>query len=73
MFNSDLPREQGPLELLDGAARRDDLAIPAGSRLERLKGQRAEPHSIRVTLGSDGSAAPSLAIGRQTAIKQPWA
>jgi proteic killer suppression protein len=33
---------------LDGAARLDDLAIPAGNRLERLKGQQAQRYSIRV-------------------------
>ena len=48
-----VPRElwrivQRKLKLLDGAARLDDLAIPAGNRLERLKGQRPERHSIRV-------------------------
>ena len=48
-----IPRElwrvvQRKLKLLDGAARLDDLAIPAGNRFERLKGQRAERHSIRV-------------------------
>ena len=48
-----IPRElwrvvQRKLKLLDRAARLDDLAIPAGNRLERLKGQRAERHSIRV-------------------------
>ena len=48
-----IPRElwrivQRKLKLLDGAARLDDLAIPAGNRLERLKGQRAERHGIRV-------------------------
>ena len=48
-----VPRElwrvvQRKLKLLDGAARLDDLAIPAGNRLERLKGQRAGSHSIRV-------------------------
>lgn len=39
---------QRKLKLLDGAARLDDLAIPAGNRLERLKGRQAERHSIRV-------------------------
>lgn len=39
---------QRKLTLLDGAARLDDLAIPAGNRLERLRGQRAGRHSIRV-------------------------
>ncbi len=48
-----IPRElwrgvQRKLKLLDCAARLDDLAIPAGNRLERLKGQRAGRHSIRV-------------------------
>ena len=48
-----IPRElwrivQRKLKLLDGAARVDDLAIPAGNPLERLKGQRGERHSIRV-------------------------
>jgi proteic killer suppression protein len=48
-----MPRElrrmvQRKLTLLDGAARLDDLAIPAGNRLERLRGQRAGRHSIRV-------------------------
>ena len=41
---------QRKLKLLDGAARLDDFAIPAGNRLERLKGRRAEPHSIRVNV-----------------------
>ena len=39
---------QRKLKLLDGIARIDDLRSPAGNRLERLKGQRAERHSIRV-------------------------
>lgn len=39
---------QRKLKLLDGAARLDDLAIPAGNRLERLKGKQAERHSVRV-------------------------
>ena len=48
-----IPREiwrvvQRKLKLLDGVARIDDLLSPAGYRLERLKGQRAERHSIRV-------------------------
>jgi proteic killer suppression protein len=38
---------QRKLKLLDGAARLDDLAIPSGNRLERLKGQQADRHSIR--------------------------
>ena len=39
---------QRKLKLLDGAARVDDLTIPAGNRLERLKGQQAGRYSIRV-------------------------
>jgi proteic killer suppression protein len=39
---------QRKLKLLDGVARLEDLATPAGNRRERLKGQRAERHSIRV-------------------------
>lgn len=39
---------QRKLKLLDGAARLDDLTIPAGNRLERLKGRQAARHSIRV-------------------------
>ena len=30
------------------AARLDDLRIPAGNRLERLKGGRSDQHSIRI-------------------------
>ena len=33
---------------MDGAARLDDLAIPAGNRLERLKGRQAARRSSRV-------------------------
>ncbi len=48
-----LPREiwrvvQRKLKLLDAAARLDDLAVPAGNRLELLKGAQAGRHSIRV-------------------------
>jgi proteic killer suppression protein len=48
-----VPRElwrvvQRKLKLLDGAARLDDLAIPSGNRLERLKGDRSSYCSIRV-------------------------
>ena len=39
---------QRKLKLLDGAPRVDDLTIPAGNRLERLKGQQAGRYSIRV-------------------------
>ena len=48
-----IPRElwrnvQRKLKLLDAAARLEDLAIPAGNRLELLKGDQAGRHSIRV-------------------------
>ena len=39
---------QRKLKLLDAAARLDDLAVPAGNRLERLKGQKSTRRSIRV-------------------------
>lgn len=39
---------QRKLKLVDGAARLDDLAIPAGNRLERLKGRQVKRHSIHV-------------------------
>ncbi len=39
---------QRKLKALDVAARLDDLRIPAGNRLEALKGDRAGRHSIRV-------------------------
>jgi len=48
-----LPRDlwriaQRKLKALDVAARLDDLRIPAGNRLERLRGNRAGEHSIRI-------------------------
>jgi proteic killer suppression protein len=36
------------LKLLDAAARLEDLLIPAGNRLEALKGDQRGRHSIRV-------------------------
>ncbi len=39
---------QRKLKALDVAARLEDLTIPAGNRLERLKGQQAGRHSVRV-------------------------
>ena len=39
---------QRKLKALDVAARLDDLRIPAGNRLERLKGTRSGQHSIRI-------------------------
>ena len=48
-----LPRDlwrvaQRKLKALDVAVRLDDLRIPAGNRLEPLKGTRAGRHSIRI-------------------------
>jgi len=39
---------QRKLMLLDAAGRLEDLRIPAGNRLELLKGDQAGRHSIRV-------------------------
>lgn len=39
---------QRKLKVLDVAARLEDLTIPAGNRLERLKGDQAGRHSIRI-------------------------
>ena len=39
---------QRKLKLLDAAAKLEDLVIPAGNRLERLKGDQAGRHSIRI-------------------------
>ncbi len=39
---------QRKLKLLDAVGRPDDLLIPAGNRLEALKGDRSGLHSIRV-------------------------
>ena len=36
------------LKALDVAIRLDDLRIPAGNRLERLKGVRSDRYSIRI-------------------------
>lgn len=36
------------LLLVDAAERLDDLRVPPGNRLEKLKGDRAGQHSIRV-------------------------
>lgn len=36
------------LKMLDVAARLEDLAVPPGNRLERLKGTQSSRHSIRV-------------------------
>ena len=48
-----IPREiwraaQRKLIVLDVAARLDDLLVPAGNRLERLKGDQAGRYSVRI-------------------------
>lgn len=48
-----IPRElwrgvQRKLKLLDAAGRLDDLLVPAGNRLEALKGSQVGRHSVRV-------------------------
>jgi len=48
-----IPREiwriaQRKLKALDVAARLEDLTMPAGNRLEALKGTQAGRHSIRI-------------------------
>ena len=39
---------QRKLELIDAAARLDDLRLPPGNRLEALSGDRRGQHSIRI-------------------------
>ncbi|MBI4261710.1 MAG: type II toxin-antitoxin system RelE/ParE family toxin, partial [Actinobacteria bacterium] len=36
------------LRMLDAATRLDDLRVPPGNRLERLRGDRSGQHSIRI-------------------------
>lgn len=36
------------LRILDAAMSLDDLRVPSGNRLERLRGSRAGQHSIRI-------------------------
>ena len=48
-----IPRElwrsaQRKLKAIDVAARLEDLTIPSGNRLERLKGDQARRYSIRI-------------------------
>jgi toxin HigB-1 len=39
---------QRKLKMLDVSARAEDLAVPPGNRLERLKGRRSGRYSVRV-------------------------
>jgi len=36
------------LDLIDSAAALDDLRVPPGNKLEKLRGDRAEQYSIRI-------------------------
>ncbi len=50
-----IPRElwrsaQRKLKAIDVAARLEDLTIPSGNRLERLKGDQAGRYSIRINV-----------------------
>jgi proteic killer suppression protein len=48
-FPADLLRPaRRKLDLLDAAARLDDLGVPPGNKLEALKGDREGQHSIRI-------------------------
>jgi proteic killer suppression protein len=48
---------QRKLKLVDAAGRLEDLVVRAGNRLERLKGDQAGRHSVRVNMGPASSAA----------------
>jgi toxin HigB-1 len=39
---------QRKLKAIDVAARLDDLTLPAGNRLEKLRGDQAGRHSVRI-------------------------
>ena len=41
-------KARSKLEILDAAEKLDDLKVPPGNRLEKLSGDRAGQHSIRV-------------------------
>lgn len=48
-----IPRElwraaQRKLKALDAAARLEDMTVPAGNRLERLRGGQAGRHAVRI-------------------------
>jgi proteic killer suppression protein len=53
MLHNSIPRDlwrvvQRTLKLIDAAGRLDDLAVPAGNRLEPVKGDHVGRRSIRV-------------------------
>ncbi len=41
-------KARSKLEILDAAEKLDDLKVPPGNRLEKLSGNRAGQHSIRI-------------------------
>jgi proteic killer suppression protein len=48
-FGSDVQRVAlRKLRMLDAAERLEDLRVPPGNRLERLRGERTGQHSIRI-------------------------
>lgn len=50
-FPADLRRVMlRKLVLVDAAERLDDLRVPPGNRLEKLKGSRSGEHSIRINV-----------------------
>jgi addiction module HigA family antidote len=77
-----IPRElwrsvQRKLKLLDAAAHLDDLVVPAGNRLERLKGNQAGRHSIRVNdqyrlTFRWRTATPTKSVSRIITRKPDW-
>ena len=46
-----LQRARGKLDRINSAASLHDLRVPPGNRLERLKGDRQDQYSIRVSRG----------------------
>lgn len=46
-----LQRAQGKLDRINSAAGLHDLRVPPGNRLKRLKGDRQDQYSIRVSRG----------------------
>ncbi len=55
----------GKLLILHAASSLDDLKVPPGNRLEKLKGDRKRQYSIRITIG--GGCAFAGRVGTPTA------
>ena len=47
-FHAIARRAKRKLEAVNAASRLDDLCVPPSSRLEKLKGERKDCHSIRI-------------------------